>query len=400
MIIDLKNIHQGKVFKIKDKNKADIFHLLCSNNNISRKELSNILKIRPATVSNLVQELREDKLISESDNLLSTGRGRPEYALTVNYNIFLSIALYIDSNTLNGVLLNFDEKILFSTSIDIDENIDNDLFIKCTVELISNIIQQVPEGSELIGIGFSLTGILNKEKKMLIFTSRWPELSNLRLNVIEEKFGYPVRIQHELNTTLKYLLLTNPDYRVDGTAIFHWGYGIGASYSNNGVILHSESGRSIEVGHLPFILNNPKKCSCGAAGCLETVASLWAIKKDLSKFYNDPISEKDFSSLKSNEDICSLPAVTNAIEYMALALCYFAKLFFPQRIIITGPFFRNQKILDEVLEKFQKYFPKSSENKLNLIKMDSISKGEIFGSTYDFFEEKLRSKLVSHYNWK
>jgi predicted NBD/HSP70 family sugar kinase len=400
MIIDLKNIHQGKVFKIKDKNKADIFHLLCGDNNISRKELSNILKIRPATVSNLVQELIEDKLIIESDNLLSKGRGRPEYSLSVNYNIFLCIALYIDTNTLKGVLLNYNEEILYSSSIVIDEDIDNDFFIKCTIDLISNILRQVPEQSKLIGIGFSLTGVLNKEKKELIFTSRWPNLSNLKLDKIEEKFGYEIRIQHELNTSLKYLLLSNADYRVNGTAILHWGYGIGASYSNNGVILHSNSGRSIEIGHLPFIMENPNKCNCGAYGCLETVASLRALKKDLSKFYQGPISEKDFPSLKSNEDLCSLPSVTYAIEYMALALSYFVKLFFPQRIIITGPFFRNQRILDEVLRKFKSHFPKHSENNLNIIKMDSISKGEIFGCTYDFFEEKLRSKMISHFNWK
>ena len=401
MIIDIKNIHNGIVFKIKDKNKADIFHLLCTDNNISRKSVGRILNIRPATTSNLVQELVDDKLVVESDKMNSKGRGRPEKSLTVNYDIFLCIAVYVDSYNLKGVLLNFNEEILYSHSVNISEDMDNDFFISKTVNLIENILSYVPETSELIGIGFSLTGYLDKDNKILTYTSRWPKINNLQLGIIEKKFGYEVRVHQEVNTLLKYFLLSDSNLKIGGTAILHWGYGIGAGYSMEGNILYPSTGGALEIGHLQFIYDNPIKCKCGAYGCLETVAAAWALKDELDILLpNTVISEKEYTSIISSNELHHIPAVKRAIEYMAVALNYIYTLFGPQRIILSGPFFNNENIFSDVADKFTKIIPKHCCSNVELKKVDSIFGCEVFGCTYDLFEEKLQKKMTSQYNWK
>jgi predicted NBD/HSP70 family sugar kinase len=401
MLIDIKNIHNGKVFKIKDKNKADIFHLLCNEKHISRKSVGHILNIRPATTSNLVEELVNDKLVTESDSLNVKGRGRPEKSLIVNYNVFLCIAVYVDSNNLKGVLLNFNEEILYSCSVNISEHMDNDFFISQIINLIENILNYVPKTSELIGIGFSLTGYLDKNNRILTYTSRWPQIKNLQLDIIEKRFGCKLRVHQEVNTLLKYFLLSDSSLKNGGTAILHWGYGIGAGYSMDGNILYPSTGGALEIGHLQFIKDNPVQCKCGSYGCLETVAAAWAMEKELKKFlHHTVISEKDYSSIINNEELDIIPVVEEAIEHMAVAMNYIYTLFGPERIILSGPFYNNDKIFSKVTEKFRALISKHCISCIDLKKINSISGCEAFGCTYDFFEEKLQHKMISQYNWK
>lgn len=66
-----------------------------------------------------------------------------------------------------------------------------------------------------------------------------------------------------------------------GVSSYVWlyvGTGIGAGVVIDGRVFYGHAGYSGEIGHSPVVLDGPE-CTCGLRGCLEAVASGWAIAR-------------------------------------------------------------------------------------------------------------------------
>lgn len=66
-----------------------------------------------------------------------------------------------------------------------------------------------------------------------------------------------------------------------GVSSYVWlyvGTGIGAGVVIDGRVFYGHAGYSGEIGHCPVVLDGPE-CTCGLRGCLEAVASGWAIAR-------------------------------------------------------------------------------------------------------------------------
>ena len=402
MLLDIKNIHSGSPYRIKDKNKAEIFHLLCHKQNLSRKFISKTLNIRPATASNFVNELIKDGLVNEQKEQNKNLRGRPEKILSVNFNKYLCISLYVESSTLNGAVVNLNTDILYTSHVELDRDIDNDSFTKTMLFLINEIIYKIPSESSLLGIGLSLTGYIDKIKKEYTYTSRWHNINKLDLSVIEKETGYKIQLHQKLNSILQYLIHIKPGYKNKKVALLHWGQGIGAAYSTNGNILSHNIGGVLEIGHIQIVKENPLKCCCGSYGCLETVAALWSLKNDiLNHYHSTALYHNDIEKIICKNDICQLPSIKKATEYMAYAIHLIYTLLRPDQLIFSGPFFDNDILLQNVKTEFQaKYAQEHIPFNLNYEHPKSVANGIIFSSTHEFFKKKLCEKLKSKYNWK
>ena len=112
MLTNIKTIHEGTRYRIKDREKSEVFHYICQNPGVTRKEIVNITRIRPSTVSKIMSELLSRNLVEEGANKNIGEKGRPEISLYSNFDRFLSIALYVVSQRIIGVLLNFNGDIL------------------------------------------------------------------------------------------------------------------------------------------------------------------------------------------------------------------------------------------------------------------------------------------------
>ncbi|RWR01012.1 hypothetical protein ED28_16315 [[Pantoea] beijingensis] len=95
--------------------------------------------------------------------------------------------------------------------------------------------------------------------------------------LLEEKLGIQVRVDNDcvmLALAEKWL---NSSHQAD-FCVINVDYGIGSSFVINGLIYRGSLNGSGQIGHT-IIDPNGAHCSCGRQGCLETVASLSALKR-------------------------------------------------------------------------------------------------------------------------
>ena len=398
MLLNIDTIHDTGNHRIKDKEKARIFKYICTADISTRKSITTNLGLRPITVSKIVKELIEDGLIVEGEQIARRGKGRPEVALFPDFLKLTAVSFTVVSREVRGFLLNLNGEILESISASIPGNAGNEEIASEIRNLADTLTSSVPKGSELAGIGASLPGTVTAEKGMWISSSRWPRMNNLPVSKVLSKYKVPLFLYRSLDPELEYLLFRNSECREGGTLLFHWGYGIGSAYAYGGQVLKSTLGRFGEVGHWQVEPESDKRCSCGSYGCLETEAALWAILPEIRKVYPDaPEDEPGFTDFIRTLDITSMMVMKKALAYVSGSLGNLYKIFYPDRIMLLGPFTGNPYILKKLKDAFTLHIPEYARSSIDF-KVVTENNGAVLGNVYHLFRKALKPLLETRGN--
>ncbi len=395
MIFTIGEIHRGTRYRIKDREKAVIFQEICTGENVTRKSISHKLKIRPTTVSRLVQELLDEQLVVEGGRRRVEKPGRPEFFLLPNKNRLTAISIYVEGRKLKGQIVNLHEEILHEDEITVGESVENEEFTELFSRFLINIKSKIPPQSILTGAGVSLVGTVNSKENLWISCARWNRINNLNFAKIEEVTGVTITIKRALDTELKYRIVKNRDYRHKNILLFHWGFGIGASFAHRGEVLSSTIGRFGEIGHSRIFESDSKPCRCGLTGCLETEAAIWAIVPPLKAEYpNLSDDEREFTVFLQLPEVLKNNIIANALRHVSAAITILYKIFYPDEILLIGPFAENRLIINRLRDSISSNIPTYARSSLKISVIYGGFKGSIYGNTYDLFFNELRKLLI------
>lgn len=398
MILTFGTIHEGTRYRVKDREKALIFQEICTNKKATRRKTAEKYGLRPTSVSRAVQEMLDDGLVIEGNSREPGKPGRPELYLEPNYNLFNTISMYIEGRELKGALINLGEEIITESSTYIPRDADNRKFAELMLNLIGNLSLSIPQGSTLIGEAISLVGTVNPVKKIWISSARWNAIQNLDFRNLETEENIKISVKRSLDTELEYLLIKNKELTKKNVLLFHWGFGIGAAYSCRGKILDSTIGRFGEIGHTRVGSLKNKKCLCGAHGCLETEAAIWALVPLLKTRY--PKADEDermFAHLLGKPGIIDLDIIENSVYFTGIGLTNLYKIFYPDIIMFIGPFTENKGLFSKLIGRFEDELPNYARGSVSYRVIMEGFKGVITGNVYNLFRSKLQTLLKARY---
>src|SRR5690625_504189 len=112
----MKNVKTWNQSVVKKGNKTIVLETIMTFSPISRAKIAHVTGLNKGTVSSLVQELLDEKLIDESGPGESSGGRRP-VMLLFNQVAGYSIGIDIGVNYLLGVLTDLQSNIMFVTMI-------------------------------------------------------------------------------------------------------------------------------------------------------------------------------------------------------------------------------------------------------------------------------------------
>jgi predicted NBD/HSP70 family sugar kinase len=346
------NISQTSSEKKKYEQKAEIYRTICEDPSYTRGSLITALGYRNTTVSTLVQELLDDRLIKEGPPKAANRRGRPDYYLLPNFDAYTAVAVYVAERTLFFSLLNINGDVLSEHHIDVSPQLDNDGFVDILHKHIRTLLNDNPAGAVMIGIQILLIGTVDRENLIWVDAYRWPNMHYLCFKALAYDLGYPVYLRRILDAELAYLLEVDQSLALESALIFMWGYGIGASYAYKVNILESSYGRFTDVGHTVVNPNSKKQCRCGQYGCVEAESSLPAITPELSEHYPELGDDNsEIFKVIARPEMVDIEVVNHAIDTVSLCVSNLLKTLYPKRVFMLGPFFRNSLIEEKVLDK-------------------------------------------------
>jgi glucokinase len=222
-------------------------------------------------------------------------------------------------------------------------------------ELVNLIFESVRETLEnendnidsLFGIGIAIPGPVNSEGVINFCANLNIGYDFDIVTAIKERFNkqnLKVVVGNDAN------LAAYGEYKVLGRSnisnlvFITLGTGVGGGVIVNNKLVVGARGSAGEIGHMPYDLNNNRKCGCGGVGCVETVAGTAGMiqtandlmRKESSIMKDKTLTPKVIFDSAKEGDLVALKvvdSVTQAIGYMAASI---ATIVDPEVFVIGG----------------------------------------------------------------
>ena len=371
-------------FNIRKSNTVEILTLLFKNPAISRIDISKLINLNKASVSEIINLMIEKELVVEigSGNVTSNG-GRKPILLKLNDNAGCSLAIDFGIDYVSFLLTDLNKNVLKS------EKIYKKISMTNVVDIIINIINSLKDISNnfkygLIGVSIAIHGrVLNDEIK---FTPYYDlDKFNLKEELNKSLPGLNITLENESNlAAIGEFENSNEDLK--NSIIINVHSGIGAGIIINGELYTGFEGRAGEVGHM-ILVPNGRNCPCGNKGCFEQYCSIPAIINEFNSISNSNITSiKELCILYNNKNKFAMSIINKNIELMATGITNIFNLFAPDNIFLHSDLIEFiPNYLDLINDKINSFFSKN----LTLLPNKLNGKSNLFGgitiSIYNFF---------------
>jgi predicted NBD/HSP70 family sugar kinase len=250
-------------------NRSQVLDLLRLDGPLARSTLAEKIGLTRSTVSRIVNELTEQKLVREV-KLARGGKGRPGMLLELDPHGGSAIGLEIGVNFLAILLTDFTANVFWSERVDIPDNVGSDFYFTQAEYLLQRALDRASDrGLRLMGVGVAIWGLVDQAAGIIRFAPnlKWRDVP--LKDKWEQKFKVPVYLENDANASALGEYYFGAGKNVDTFLYVSMDIGIGGGIISKGRLFHGSNGYAGEFGHLTI---NPQgaRCNCGKIGCLET----------------------------------------------------------------------------------------------------------------------------------
>lgn len=360
---------------IKATNRDRILECLFRNPCISRKDISDLTGITPATVTTTVAAMVEEKLLVELGRMEEDRGtiGRSRIALDVNPLYCWVIGVECTLSALTACVTDLRGKILYRKTtpytLEMGQNITR-LVIESVIDCIA--ASGLPVGT-LAGIGIAVPGHMDRECRHLVSNNAlW---TNLDGTVIQEAFPVPVVFENNVRCMAVSRYLHDPANTPSNFALFHVGRGMYCAHIADDELYIGSTYSSGEIAHT-IAIPDGKRCECGKRGCLQTVATEEALLENAAVIFqkSDDTMLRSFARapealtvehILTAYDLGDLPVrrmMTQVLRHLCIAALNVAILMNPEKIYFHGRLFNHESIQNDILEQIREQFDFEGNN--------------------------------------
>lgn len=257
---------------------------------------------------------------------------------------------------------------------------------KASLDVICSAGEEVLENvginhSAIQGIGISFGGPISTDRRVVLRSMHVEAWEMLPLpQMLADFFGKPASMDNDANAAALGEWVFGAGRETNNFLYVQVSTGIGAGLVLNRR-LYRGSGLAGEFGHFTIWPNGPY-CTCGKRGCIESLASGWAIAREGVKSLKqrrsanlaelaggDPskISAKLVFQAAQEGDVVCLEIIHKALRYLSIAIANAICLVDPEAVVIGGGITRNNFPLLAVMQsQVEAFLPPMLRNRVRL----------------------------------
>ena len=376
------NLKGYNIVSVHQENRSKILQAFFLRAPISRIEIAKLTSLTPPTISSIVTGLIEAGLVKEctdskTKNDIVLGR-RPILLDIVKEAAY---AIGVDWGP-NGIICSITD--LRGNIIDVAKTANKKWEIEPTLSETGEMIKQLIKKTritreKIVGIGVGIPGFVEIETGVVRYSPAhgWKDASIG--NILETQTGFPVCIENNVRVMAVGEMIF-PGWRsrssgITGNFLYVYvGEGIACAIVHNNRLLRGNIFGAGELGHTIVSWDGPL-CRCGKNGCLEAIASEYAIKKQIVKALadNSQANKDSVASLMKEVKNQNSPAITEilsawdkgdtstkaileeAVKYLGGSIANVINLVNPALVLIDGQIFSRTGINNRLLEIMKKH---------------------------------------------
>lgn len=341
----------GLLTRKSDSRRSSVLYQLWKEGPISRGALADLMGLNLPTVSAVVQELIKSGELIEEGFATSTG-GRKAQLLDVNPKQGGVVAIEFSSRGILSASADMKGRLHNHVIRPFNPSLGKEGTLQAIIEAIEDQKQflKEDEGLEMARIGVVLSGLLDEQNGTSISFPRFEEWQNVNVvEILEKKFKVPVDLaSHVIGTTLAESIFGR--FREMRNFLYvHLGPGLAVGMVIDGLVYRGTKATVGEFGHITIDDNGPI-CYCGNYGCLETLASDWALVQQAEQAIKEGVQSHIPEHVDDSGEITP-SAVFHAAEmgdrlagniidksghYLGTALAGLVNLLAPEAIVFGG----------------------------------------------------------------
>lgn len=337
---------------IKKINKTLVLDTIRVKQPLSRADIATALGLNKATVSSLVAELIEARLVHEIGPGESSG-GRKPTLLLFHRGAGYSIGIDLRVQDILAVLVDLEGNIIREKRVPLKEYSPEYVIkeIRNTIRSLSKNLPETPYG--IVGVGIGVPGLVDEKNRVVSAPNlNWHQVS--LDGIVPAELGQAqLIIDNEANAGAIGEKLFGAGRDTANMIYLSIGIGIGSGIIVDGQLYRGVSNFSGEVGHMTITADGPV-CRCGNRGCWETLASEKALL-DLARTKRNSVqtstsSEPDLELIVEQARNGHLEAVDVLNEignYLGVGLANLVNILNPELIVIGN----RLSLAGEQLEK-------------------------------------------------
>ncbi len=325
-----------------------VFSVLQTRGPMSCAEVARHADLSAPAVSRAVASLLRSGLLEETEVPQQTG-GRPAMRLRLANQAVQVLGLVLDADRcrlvaagLDGLL--HDDPIDFATPDSYPRLID-------ALTRNARTLMDRP-GVTTLGAGLSVPGLIDYRTQCGVLSPNLP-ITDGRSPALDlsRKLGVECVLLQESHV----LCLGEQHYGLarglDDFAMLDVHTGVGLGVVSGGRQLTGHSGLAGEIGHITVVPDG-RRCGCGNAGCLETVASDSSLAWRVSRRLGKTVLIDDVIHLARSGEVDLSADLDDACRFLAVAVAAVINLYNPSRLFVHGRLFEaDDHLFARMVEK-------------------------------------------------
>lgn len=281
--------------EIRQKNRSAIFRLFLEQEGVSRQDLVDKLGLSLPTVTNNLQQLQQEGLITQTGTLGNTG-GRRARLYSLESSARTAIGLEITRHHLTAVALDLRGTIIASKRRRLDFARTDSYYRE-----LGSMVQQIVASAELkeesiLGVGIGVPGLVTPDHRE-IFYGMVLGFTGASCEEFSKYIPYPTAFFHDTDAAC-FAEIWN-DSGIRNVFYIMLSASVGGAIYLGGKQYGGTNLRAGEVGHLTAVPNG-RQCYCGRRGCVDSYCAASVLSSaangDLKRFFQqlregDPATE-------------------------------------------------------------------------------------------------------------
>jgi predicted NBD/HSP70 family sugar kinase len=315
----------------------------------SRARIAQDTGLNKATVSSLVAELADRRLISAGDVDRAGSVGRPGLIVHLDGRGVCGVGVELNVDYIAILVLDLRGNVLFEHRVALDVH---DLGPEHTLDEVARLVAEglgvaTARGAVPVGLTVAIPGLVRSVDGVVTYAPNigWhdvPVLEALRARVA---LDCPIRVENDANLSAIAEWAMGPEARTPDLVYLTGEVGVGGGLIVDGRLLRGAGGLSGEVGHTS--LGDPDLvCGCGRRGCWETVVGLNALLNAAADA-DDPVHDHgrdletrlaELAARADAGDRRTLDALTQVGTALGNGAAVLINVFNPQVVLLGGYF--------------------------------------------------------------
>ena len=343
-------------FAARNQNARHIVEYILKHGEASRVMLANILGLSRSTVTVIVAELIEQKILYESHPGQSQiGRRSTMLRFNADWGYLLAVELGNDNNgVVRFNICNLEGSVVAGAeqafNLTVPQNQSTTTILRHLIRAIQTFLDQQPHKTrdKILAGGICVAGSVDNHQIVDMAYFNW-DLANM-LPPLQAALDFPLFLEGVTRIKATYeMRFIDPGER--NVLYLNMTDGIGMVNFFNGKMITGQIGLAGEVGHICLNKDGPA-CYCGGIGCFEyycgMMQRLQRLAKELPSLpQNDPLYDLVVrQAMPLNAGTLFLAMERGSLtahevfeevsEYLGIGLSTLINIYDPDRIILTG----------------------------------------------------------------